>query len=241
MKVESIPLARVRWRPSCRIIPTRFPATQLYERVAEPEDLEAVFSVEALTNNRLRNEINELELVPPDERITGPGSSFIMSAFTRLNPAGSRFSDGSFGVYYCAHREATAIAETVHHRAQFLASTDEPACELDMLVLHADVNAELHDLRAVAEPGSVLDPDDYSAGQQLGQRLKTAGAWGIVYPSVRDAGGECAAVLRPRALARLRPGRHLCYVWDGRAITQVYEKRGLRELGHRAGTVFPPR
>jgi hypothetical protein len=239
MRIDSIPLARVRWRPSYRIIPTRFPAIQLYERVAGPEDLEAIFSVEALTNNRLRNEINELELVQRDERVTGPGSSFIMSAFTRLNPTGSRFSNGSFGIYYCAHCEATAVAETVYHRARFLASTDEPACELDMLVLHADLNAELYDLRAAAKAGPVLDPDDYHAGQQLGQRLKAAGSWGIAYPSVRHAGGECAAVLRPRALSRLRPGRHLCYVWDGQTITQVYEKRGLRELRDNSGKVFP--
>lgn len=238
MRVDSIPLARLRWRPGYRIIPTRFPEIQLYERVAGPEDLEAVFSVEALTNNRLRNEINELELVAADERVSGPGSSFIMSAFTRLNPAGSRFSDGSFGVYYCAYREETAIAETVYHRARFLAATDEPACELDMLVLHADLNAELYDLRAVAKAEPVLDPDDYHAGQQLGQRLKAAGAWGIAYPSVRHAQGECAAVLRPRALSRLRRGRHLCYVWDGQTITQVYEKRGLRQLRDHSGTVF---
>ena len=31
-----------------------------------------------------------------------------MAAFTHLNPEGSRFSDGSYGVYYAAHTLATA-------------------------------------------------------------------------------------------------------------------------------------
>ncbi len=36
----------------------------------------------------------------------------VMAPFTHLNPKGSRFSDGSYGVYYAAKRLSTAIAET---------------------------------------------------------------------------------------------------------------------------------
>ena len=46
-----------------------------------------------------------------------------MAAFTHLNPEGSRFSDGSWGVFYAAHSVATAVEETVYHRERFLAAT----------------------------------------------------------------------------------------------------------------------
>ncbi len=33
------------------------------------------------------------------------------------------------------------------------------------------------------------------------------------------------AVFRPRLLSNCRQERHLCYVWDGRKIAIIYEKR----------------
>lgn len=235
MRLADVPVSPVAWRPSHRIIPSRYPTLQLFERVADPADLEAVFMVEALTNDRLREEIGELSRVAPEDRISGPGTGFIMSAFTRLNPDGSRFSDGSHGVYYCAADQTTAIAETVHHRQRFLAATTEPPCELDMRVIQADLAADLHDVRdlhVLGEPArALLDPDNYGPGQRLGRELRVANAWGIVYPSVRRPGGECAAVFRPRALSPARTGRHLCYVWDGARIAEVYEKRRVRWAG----------
>jgi hypothetical protein len=63
----------VRWAPCWRVVPSRFPPIQLFERVADPADLDAVFAVEALTNDRLREETGDLARVAPAERVTGPG------------------------------------------------------------------------------------------------------------------------------------------------------------------------
>jgi RES domain len=63
--------------------------------------------------------------------------------------------------------------------------------------------------------------------QETARRLRDEGANGIVYASVRDAGGECAAVFRPRLLSNCRQERHLTYVWDGSTVSTVYEKRML--------------
>src|SRR5437762_3874491 len=90
---------RTRWRPSHRVVPSRFPPVGLFDRVAAPEDLEAVFTLEAMTNDRLREEAGELSLVAKEDRISGPGATPIMGAFTHLSPGGSRVSDGSFGGY----------------------------------------------------------------------------------------------------------------------------------------------
>ena len=225
-----IPVSAIRWRPCYRIVPSRFPPIGLFEAVADPADLEAVFRIEAMTNARLREEVGELALVPAEDRVAGPGTSPIMAAFTHLNPAGGRFSDGSYGVFYASLTVRTAIAETLHHRTRFLEATKEPAQEIDMRVYAVDLEADLHDIRAMRDSHPAwYHPASYVMSQELGRSLRDAGSDGIVYMSVRDESGEgeCAAVFRPRLLSNCRQERHLCYVWDGRAIATVYEKKGL--------------
>lgn len=224
----NVPVADVAWKPGWRVIPSRFPPIQLFERVTDPDDLEAIFIVESMTNPRLRDEAGDIRLVPPEERIAGPVASIVMAAFTHLNPEGSRFSDGTFGVFYAANDLETAIAETKYHRERFMRATDQGRMELDMRVYIVDLAGALHDLRGqkAAFP-LVYHNDNYAAGQHLGATLRKAGSNGIAYDSVRRAGGECAAVFRPRLLSNCRQERHLCYVWDGRRIDTVYEKRAL--------------
>jgi hypothetical protein len=83
------------WQPCWRIVPSRFPPIDLFERIADPADWDALIALESLTNDRIRDEVGDIALVPVAERISGPGSSVIMAAFTHPNPDGSRFSDGS--------------------------------------------------------------------------------------------------------------------------------------------------
>ncbi len=223
---SSIPTADILWRQSHRLIPSRFPTVGLFDRIADPADLDVVFAIESLTNPRIRDEVGQLQLVPPEERVSGPGSTPIMAAFTHLNPEGSRFSDGTHGVYYAAQTLATAIAEVSHHRAVFLARTAEPAIDVDMRVITAAVNAPLHDLRHLPRSAAALfDPNHYGRAQALGRDLRSAGSWGVVYPSVRDAGGVCVGIFRPRALRGARNAKHIALHWDGQRITHWFEKR----------------
>lgn len=69
------------------------------------------------------------------------------AAFTHLNPNGSRFSDGSYGVYYAAREQETAIYETVYHAERFLRDSREAPIEQDMRVYIAPIEGDLHDLR----------------------------------------------------------------------------------------------
>ena len=231
----SLPVTHVEWRPGWRVIPSRFPPIQLFERVSDPDDLEAVFAIESMTNPRLRDEVGDIRLVPPEDRVSGPGSSIIMAAFTHLNPVGSRFTDGTYGVFYAANDLDTAIAETAYHREHFMRATGEGRMELDMRVYLVDLAAALHDLRGrMAEYPLVYHTDNYAAGQHLAATLRTDGSNGIAYDSVRRQGGECAAVFRPRVLSNARQERHLCYVWDGRQIVSVYEKREFDSGGSRS-------
>ena len=229
--ITRIPLTHTVWRTSFRLIPSRYPTVGLYDAITDPADLDVVFAIEALTNPRIRDEIGQLQLVPPEERVSGPGSTPIMAAFTHLNPEGSRFSNGSYGVYYAAQTLETAVAEVSHHRALFLARTKEPAIDVDMRVITAGVDAALHDLRSVRKHATEwFDPDSYDAPQALGQQLHDAASWGVIFPSVRNKGGECVGLFRPKALHHAKQGAHIALHWDGQRITHWYEKRGPKPL-----------
>ncbi len=223
-----IPTSAVRWLPCYRIIPSRFPPINLFERVTDPADLETVLDIESMTNDRLRNEVGSLNLVPPEDRISGPGTSPIMAAFTHLPPYGSRFTDGSFGVFYAGRTLETAIAETKYHREAFLRATSEPRIELDMRVYAVDLDAVLHDIRGMRDIMlGIYDPSSYTASQALAIEIRNSGSSGVAYDSVRKPGGECVAIFKPRVLSNCRQERHLTYVWDGSSISIVYEKRDL--------------
>lgn len=216
------PVTTVRWRPGWRIVPTRFPTVLLYDRVADPEDFDALYELEAMTNDRVRDEVGQIALVPARERLFGPGSGPIMAAFTHLNPQGSRFSDGSYGVFYAARHPDTAMAETRHHSARFLAATAEAPLWLQMRLYRVTIGGKVADLRGAARVmPAVLDADDYASSQAVGKRLRADGAAGLVYPSVRHAGGVCLAAFRTTLLRDCLHEAHLEYHWNGEAIDYI--------------------
>ncbi|MGY4207026.1 hypothetical protein ACVK00_000396 [Burkholderia sp. PvR073] len=223
------PTTVVDWAPAYRVIPTRFPAINLFDRVASAEDFDALYALESLTNDRIRHEVGTLELVPPAERRYGQGWGPIMAAFTHLNPQGSRFSDGSYGVFYCGRSRDTAIAETRYHSGLFLAATKEPPMRQQMRLYTVYAQGEVADVRTWPQRSpALLDPLDYSAGQAFGRAVRHAGGAGIVYPSVRDPRGECLAAFRTTLLRDCHHAAYLEYNWTGSAIDAVFE---LNQVG----------
>jgi len=214
-------LARhTQWKPAHRLVPSRFPPVGLFDRVAAPEDLEAVFAIEALTNDRLREEAGELDLVAPEDRISGPGTTPIMAAFTHLNPEGSRFSDGSYGVYYCAQTLDTALAEVRYHQQRFLLQTRQGPLRIELRLYLADLDARLVDVRNIADCHL---RDDYAPSQRLGVTLRKERRDGILYRSVRHEGGLCAAVFRPPLLRHCRQSKHYAFHFDGAQVSAIDE------------------
>ncbi|MDB6164395.1 MAG: hypothetical protein JWL98_1827 [Xanthomonadaceae bacterium] len=187
--------------------------------IASPEDLPALYELEGMTNPRLRDQLGEIQLVPSARRIRGPGTTPIMAAFTHLNPEGSRFSPGSFGVYYAAQERDTAIAETTFHRERLLARTAEPPCALEMRCYLADIAGNFNDIRG-GWP-ELHDPDSYVASQRAAVELRNAGSDGIVYDSVRRSSGHCIAAFYPDLIGPARQAEHLYYHWNGSRITHV--------------------
>ncbi len=203
-----------------RIIPSRFPPVGVFDGLVSQRDLGLLFDLEARTNERVREELGELALVDREDWVVGPGATVVMGAFTHPSLAGSRFSDGTFGVYYCADSEDAAIRETAHHRGRFLRLTGEGAGRVEMRQYVGRIARKLVDGRRRL-PAGALDPDDYSISQQVGAQLRNAKAYGLIYPSVRLRGAVCAALFRPPAIADVIQSRMYQYVFDGQRISDV--------------------
>ncbi len=191
-------------------------------------------ALRARTDPLLSRRIEPALTIDPKDRVYGPGAGYVMGPFAHPSPDGTRFgppalAGESFGVYYAARDEATAIAEVKHHRVAFLEATRAPAQDLDFEVLKAPVKgAHFYDLRErQREYPDVYSPTDYSASQKLGVELRQRDADGIAYDSVRREGGECVAVFRPRCIGPARPVKQLIFRWDGEKITAVLEAHPL--------------
>jgi len=213
---------RLRWPKIFRVIPSKHPPINFFERIVAPEQMEAAWYLEGLTNDRLRDETGDITLVADQDRVSGTGASIVMAPFTHIGYQ-SRFSDGSFGVYYGANSLETAVRETAFHRARFLAATQEAAGEIDMRAYVGKPKQPLKDIRGSAFK-FLHHPSDYAKSQIFGKARREKGDWGLVYRSVRHEGGECIAAFKPKAVSVPVPGAALAYVWDGDRITHVYEK-----------------
>lgn len=232
-ETADIPVSRVTWKGAVRIIRSVFPPIDLFEDIADPADWPLLISAEQKTNPRIMATIGNLDLVPVDRRVGGNGASYLMAPFTHVSTdRPSRFTDGSYGALYVADRFETALFETIHHHARFMARTRQaPGWTSQFREIVMVVDADLHDLRSTAgESIAALDTASYAASQALARALRGAGSDGIAYRSVRHPGGECVALFYPDCASNPMQGRHLDYHWNGARVDLV------RDAG--SGAVF---
>jgi RES domain len=127
----------------------------------------------------------------------------------------SRYSDGSFGVWYGADTMETTIYETVYHwRNNLLADAGftAPGIRIERRVHLVRCDAALIDLRnLVAKNPLIADPFDYTLTQQIGGRLHREGHPGLVTYSARCT-GDVYAMLNAAVLSNPRPHCYLTYI-----------------------------
>ena len=216
----NVPIRRVSWPCTIRIIRSIYPPIDLFEDIADPADWDALASAEAKFNPRIRDSIGDLSKVPVGRRVTGPGASWVMAPFVHCSPLRpSRFSDGSFGLYYAGDRTEVAIAETIHHHARFMRATKEdPGWTSQFRELVGTIDADLDDATGRAD---LLHPNEYDASQTFGAERRAAGSNGIIWPSIRYPDGQCIAVFWPDVIPIPIQGAHYAYHWNGGAVDYV--------------------
>lgn len=203
-----------------RLIPSKFPPATLFDWANSPEELEQIALLEGLTNERLQAELGRIHLIAKEDWVGGQGSTPLMAAFTHIGFS-SRFSEGSYGIYYAASSLETAVKETVFHRERFYSASNEKTCSISMREYLATIKKPLVDIRDCADLFHP-DPNFYSKSQDFGKKIRDEKQWGLFYPSVRNKEGFCMAIFRPPALSLPIQGCHLRYIWDGSRISEVY-------------------
>jgi RES domain-containing protein len=195
--------------PTWRLIPSRFPPIAAFATVASADDLAAVMELEGWTNDRLVAE--RLARLPREAWVFGtPNASVVMAAFLHAAPAGGRFNGPELGAWYAAAALTTSVAEVAWHlRREAIARNLPEARRIFRCYTARAAGTGYLDIRAARDrwPGAYA-PDSYVASQAFGEAARAAGRDGILYDSLRHAGGHCVAVFRPRLVQDVVQAAH---------------------------------
>ena len=137
----------------------------------------------------------------------------------------SRFSDGSYGVWYGSESVETTVYETAYHWQIGLlrdAGFERVGVVAERKVYKVACGAALLDLRLLAanEP-SLLHPTDYTLCQSVGTRINREGHPGLLTQSVRRPNGENVAIFNSNVLSNPRHYCHLTYrLEDDRLVVE---------------------
>lgn len=219
-----------------RLIPSKYSeqGTVLAELGDSEDEVRDLVELDGATNARLLGEEGLLPGIGVHELLFGvPYSQVVNASFTHASPYGGRFNSNRRGAWYAGLERATSIAEVAFHKREQLREVNWPDEEVftcdDYL---ADFSATFHDLRSgSARFRKFLRSDSipacYADSQRLAADLLEQGANGIVFPSVRRAGGTCLVCFRPALVYHVRRDATLeLRVQAERPFTS----RGVRQL-----------
>ena len=211
------------WEKTYRIIRSRLSSIDLFEDIADPADWEAILSAESKTNPVMAKSVGMIDLVPSSRHVSGDGASLVMAPFVHVSPdRPSRFSDGSYGVYYTGDRIEVALFETIYHHGRFMAATAEsPGWTSDFCELIGSLDSDLHDVSNVSAHEEMYHLDDYTIPQMLASELRGKSSNGLLCRSVRYPDGQAVALFWPDVTGIPEQGQHFSYFWDGGAVSKV--------------------
>jgi hypothetical protein len=202
-----------------RLIPSRYidkDDSVLTRLTNDTDDLNALFELEAATNDRLLGEAGVLPGITVRELVFGLSYSHIVNAaFTHASPFGSRFNGSERGAWYAAFSRETSEKEVAYHKMKELQEINWQEKEIFAYVdFLADFRGKFHDIRDDPTFENCLNPKSYSASQQLASELLEIGSAGIIYPSVRHEAGTCIACFRPALVNNVRKGPEVSITFD---------------------------
>lgn len=217
--IGDIPVTREALPRTVRLVSSARLRDSVLLGLADASDLDALAEIEGATSGRLIAEARGLGRVSPHELVHGlPHAAHINAAFAYARPrALNRFNGPARGAWYAALDVGTCLAEVGFHMTRFLADSGISKTAIDYAELHASFAGEFLDLRGA--PGHpALNPDQelgYPEGNRLADAALAQGLNGILYPSVRHAGGTCIAALVPHAVQSVAQGDMWRLTWAG--------------------------
>lgn len=201
-----------------RLVHSKFPPIAMFEDVASAAEFEQLYALQAMTNPRMLSQAGSLELIAPSDIPFGiQGCSYATAPFTHVNPEGSRFSDGSFGMLYLGESMDTAIAEVRYHQQVYWSLVPDLRYERFVfrgLTVRFDEAGAL-DALAVSRNDPIYSPTDYDASRPLGRSALQTKATALRYHSVRRPEGSCWGLLTPRQVKSVVQTAHYEMIWSG--------------------------
>ena len=226
MSIDGIPVVTEAFPRTVRLVTTaRLREAVLAPLVDDPDELAALAEIEGATSSRLRAEERGIPGLAANELVHDvPHAHFINASFAYARPRQqNRFNGSERGAWYAALDVATCLAEVAFHLGRFLAEAGDHRATVDYVEMLCSLAGDFVDLRGhPAHPALDPDPDaGYPEGNALAARARAAGLNGVIYPSVRHAGGTCLAALRPGAVQSVRQGAVYRMTWRGSPTPEV--------------------
>jgi len=160
------------------------------------------------TNDRIVAE--RLARLPEAEWVFGrPNASVVMAAFLHVAPGGMRFNGNDLGAWYAAAALTTAAVEVAHHLRREAVARGAPMLTRKFRTYTSVLAGDYLDIRGqqAARP-EIYASDSYVASQVLGERIRDAGGAGVIFDSLRHAGGINVAAHRPRNVLDVTQSDH---------------------------------
>lgn len=220
MSVDGVPVVTEAFPRTVRLVATaRLRAAVLAPLVDGDDELALLAEIEGATNTRLVAQDRGISGLAANELVYDvPHAHFINASFAYAKPQQpNRFNGADRGAWYAALDVATCLSEVGYHLTNALADAGDYNATVDYAEMFCSLAGEFLDLRQVPDHPS-LDPDKaraYPLGNALAESARAAGLNGIIYPSVRHAGGTCLVALRPAAVQSVRQGAVYHMIWRG--------------------------
>ena len=141
---------------------------------------------------------------------------------SRDNP--SRFSDGSYGVYYAGHQFETALREVAFHRGRFHARTRDPATRTTFKTITAGVDKVMHDIRK----GSWAEllqrtPLTMLCRSRSARGCAKQAAAASSIPASAIPGASALAPSGQPCMTKPAEGKRIALQWDGSKIASWFD------------------
>jgi RES domain-containing protein len=132
-----------------------------------------------------------------------------MAAFLHVASGGMRFNNDCLGAWYAAAEPVTAITEVAHHLRREAVASSLVTMSRTYRCYVADLAGAYVDLRRREEDmPEIFAPNSYAESQHFGEAVRGTENSGILYPSVRRAGGLNIVGYRPSLILNVRQGEH---------------------------------
>lgn len=168
----------------------------LYRFAAEPR-VESVVKEDRFRIEKVENLLDYLR-----QQIFPSGFESLLDVpFDQGRLSVSRFTDGSFPVFYASLESETAESEARHQLAIRITEKTASFCTLYYVKFRCSFRGEVKDIRQMQDDWpDLMHEDDYKFCTGLGVEAARAGLDGLVVPSVRCRGGTNVPVFSRASL-----------------------------------------